>query len=70
MPFRLMQVSEDGTEILLPRRFSSIEEAKREADNLRRLFPDRRFIVEEYESETFRHLKFHPDTAKSQDRSL
>jgi len=69
MPFRLAQITKDGAEMLLPRRFTSIEEAKREADKLRRLFPDRKLIVEEYDSQTFRRLKFHPDAAESHDRS-
>ena len=69
MPFRLVQITKEGAEMLLPGRFASIEEAKREADNLRRLFPDRKFIVEEYDSQTFRHVKFHPDALEPHDRS-
>ncbi len=63
MPFRLVQKSENGTEILLPRSFGSIDEANREVDSLRGLFPDRTFIVEEFEARTLRHVKFHPDRA-------
>jgi len=70
MPFRLVQMSKDGTKILLPRKFNSVEEAEREARNLEKLFPDKKFLVEEYDIQTYtRRLKVRPDAAHSREDS-